>query len=221
MRAMRSSAGLTLVEFLVAVAVLGVGLGVLAWVLAGASTANRANYERVVALETSQIVVQVLEYHVRLAGYVGFDREDRVSSLCGPSFEVETATVEGARHDIITVRYFEDRTFGGSVSTNNRQCFDDRITRVTFDADGGFLRQNGAAIVGGVARFEVVEALSGTGDVFTVFPLDDLELEMTTGVLIRVVFDDGTVANVPVPFVNRQRVFLGTDQDVDDDEQEE
>lgn len=222
MRAMRSSAGLTLVEFLVAVAVLGIGLGVLAWVLAGANAANRANYDRVVALEASQIVSQVLEYHVRLAGYVGFDRDDRVSSLCGPSFEVSEVRDDDDEYlgDRITVRYYEDRTFGSTSSTNNLQCFDDWITRVTFDVDpdGGFLRQNGAAIVGGIARLEVVEALTNTGDVFTDFPLTSADLELTTGVLMRVEFDDGTIANVPVPFVNRQRVFLGDDPDVDDGE---
>lgn len=218
MRAIRSSAGLTLVELLVAVAVLGIGLSVLAAVLVGANNANRVNYERVVSLEASQIVAQVLQYHVRLAGYVGYDRDDRVSSLCGPSFRVDKATeVVGGnvrQRDAITVRYFEDRTFGGSVSTNNRQCFDDQVTRVTFDTDGAFLRQNGAAIVGGVTEFEVVEALTNAGSVLTAFPLDEEDLLITTGVLMRVVFEDGTVTNVPVPFVNRQRVFQGEDEDL-------
>lgn len=202
--AVRAS-GLTVVELLVALAVLSIALGVLAATLSSANRAYRLTNDRVERAEATQLVTQVLQYHLRLASYVGADPDVRIASLCGASVAVPVD------HDVITVRYLEDRTYGAITATNNFTCGDDDITVVTFDVDGGFLRQNGAPIIGGVQSLEVVAYFDSFGLANDVFPLDETSesvLRTVTGIHVQVAFENGDLADVVVPFVNPQRVFI-------------
>lgn len=194
--------GITVVELLVALAVLGIALASLAAVLGGASRAYRLTSERVERSEATQLVTQVLQYHLRLAGYVGADPDDRIASLCGPS----VAVPEDA--DAVTIRYYEDRRYGAATATNNFTCGLDDVTVVTFDAADGFFRQNSAPVIGGVESFEVVAYFDSLGFEHDTFPFTEATLSTATGISVEVTFENGDVAAVVVPFVNPQREFI-------------
>lgn len=194
--------GFTILELLVALAVLGIALAALASVLGGTNRAYRVTSERVERSEATQLVTQVLQYHLRIAGYVGADPNNRIASLCGPSVVVP------ANAQSVTVRYFEDRTYGAATATNNFTCGLDDVTVVTFDASGGFFRQNAAPVIGGVDGFEVVAYFDTFGTENDTFPFTEAALSTATGIAVRVSFENGDIADVVVPFVNPQREFI-------------
>lgn len=215
----RGPAGITIVELLVALAVMGIALLTLAATLGIANRSNRINAERVATSEARLLITQILQYHVRLAGYVGANPATRVGSLCGRSVDVP------ASGDRITVRYVEDRAYGATAPINTVKCSTgDEVTHVTFRAHDGFLLQNEAPVLDGVTGFEVLAYIDVNGDAIDVdevdFETSPQELRNMVGVSMVVTLDADRPINLVIPFVNPQRAFIGTVQEEEEAEEE-
>lgn len=168
----KANQGLTVLEVLLAAAVLVILLGALAGVLASVRRSYQVTERTTREQETAELASQILHYDIRLAGYRGIDNEVESRNFSGP-----TLVVQEGDSDSISVRYFEDRFTGGEVTEQ----------AVTFDVTGGHLRRNGEAVVEGVTRLKVVEYVHRDGERSTTKPpLNELaalalELEFTSG----------------------------------------
>lgn len=209
----RDQRGITVVELLVALAVLSIAFGILVSVLTSSAQANRVTAERVAIAEASQLASQILVYHVRLAGYVGASPDNRVGTVCGASVEI------GPDGSSVTVRYFEDRLYGAETATNDFVCnTGDVVTHVTFSSDGNAMLQNGQPAVAGVTALEVVEYfVSGAGS-SSVFPIPPATLPLVSGLTLRLTFVDASTRDVLVSLVNPQRLFFDAELPIEESE---
>ncbi|MDZ7800520.1 MAG: type II secretion system protein [Trueperaceae bacterium] len=206
--ARRSSQGVTLIELLVALAIMGVLLAALASILNTTNTAYRTHARAVDQSEVRFLVTQILRYHVRLAGYVGSTGE-QVNTVCGRS--VEATKGSGSGSDALTIRYFEDRRYEADEPTNSTLCSNgDSVTHITFSASDGFFTQDGEAVVEGVTGFEVEEFVASSDEAIAPFEVSAEQLGQLTGVRIGVQFEEAAPLNLTIPFANRQNDFFGS-----------
>lgn len=206
---MKGRQGITILELLIAAAVLGILLAGINSILVSGVRAQRVTAQVVDRSEVRLIVRKVLDYHLRLAGYLGADPAQQVGSLCGPSIETSG---DGST---VTVRYFEDREYGAATPINNRECtFESAvnpITEMSFSAGGGFLLQNGEPVIEGISGFSVIGFVGAAGtDVSLVDYLNEGVLGTIRAVTVEVEFVEGDSLIQTVPFVNRQALYTGT-----------
>lgn len=111
--------GFTLVELLVAAALMVLLLSALGGLFISASRAYRTNDEMSDRQQGANVAAQLLSYEIGLAGYKGSD-----AAASGREFKsagVEESTLEIVRgtsataSDTVTVRYYEDRLGGDPV----------------------------------------------------------------------------------------------------------
>lgn len=110
----RRTQGFTLVELLIAAAILVTLLGMLGSIFLGSQRAYRTNEGVSNERQNAQALTELLQYEVGLSGYRCVDS---VGSATGRVFSGSPLTVvdgAGGTPDRVTVRYYEDRFTGGA-----------------------------------------------------------------------------------------------------------
>ena len=113
--AARSRAGISLVELLVFMALLGVILAVMASLVASGGNGRRVNDQVNQRATTIETVAQLIGYEVGLAGYRGTG----ATAFQTNTFADRTLAIQrgsGTDPDSVTVRYYEDRFYDGATT---------------------------------------------------------------------------------------------------------
>jgi len=140
---MRSSKGITLIELLIAGAILLVLIGSLGSLLVSSSRAYEAN--RAVSSASGQLrsAVQAIQYDVALAGFCGVQAECEIVDALSVTF----SEVDGRRViDSIEVAY-----------TENRYVAAEAVQRVRYQVDGASLVRS----VGGATPVAIADGILG------------------------------------------------------------
>lgn len=189
---MRRDAGFTLLELLVAGAVLVVLLGALGGVLNSSRRAYEANRSVTEAGARLRNAIEAIRYDVGIAGYCV---EPASCDLGGPGLEVAVAEEDGDRVITgITARYEEDRFASGVTSASYRVV------------DGHLMRRSGGvdrAVAEGIQRLVLLGYRSNENDsptrVYTPPPLQSL-----SGLDVRIEYlQGGTVQSEDITFTLR------------------
>lgn len=187
---MRRAHGLTLVELLISIAILGSILGVLSALFL---STNRAYERNQILSETQQTVeatTQLLSYELSLAGYRGVDVT--APGFASRDFGGQNVLVVSPDRQRITVRYYEDRFVG---------C--PRLTEATFA-----VRMSAKALTRDVRTFECGErynpSKTSSGAQQVVLGVTRLEVlsHSATGIQVRITFEGGSQRVIPVTFHN-------------------
>lgn len=126
----RARWGFSLIELLVAAAILSILLAVLANVFVGTSRGYRASEASATTLQRAQIAASLLTYEVGLAGYRGVGASFATNAFPSPTQTLLITRTSGI--DEIRTRYYEDRyQQDGTVDTTLRD--------VTYGVSGGNL----------------------------------------------------------------------------------
>jgi prepilin-type N-terminal cleavage/methylation domain-containing protein len=209
----RERAGFTIIELLIASAVIAIVLGATTALLAQSYRAYQLNQQLSERQQEIEGAVKILSYDVALAGYRGNTLTDVARTFDDPTIQVFTGGAsagEGAS-DRLVVRYFEDtdRLFGGTDA-----CGSPCVVTYDVDDDGGTLllyRQEGTSeergIVQEVESFRVLQYITRAGQPCTfgaleegcpAFPND------LAGLNIEIRFTNGGTWRFPVGITNAQ-----------------
>lgn len=150
---LRSAAGITIIELLIASTILVTILGSLGGLYVSSSRAYQANRSTTASSGQLRSAVQALQYDVSLAGYCG------TASQCNlPSALELTVSTEGElrRIDSLESSYVEDRYTGSAAAQTIRYTLrDGRLMR----SEGG---ANAVAIAEGITTLELLGYRSRT-----------------------------------------------------------
>lgn len=210
MTSSRRRDGFTVIELLVASAIIAIVLGATTALLVQSYQAYRLNQTLSERQQEIEGAVKILSYDVALAGYRGSTLADVSRTFGGPTIEVLKGVSAGGS-DRLIVRYFEDadRLFEGTDACGS-PC------TVTFDVgeeDGVLLlyRQEGASdergIVQEVESFQVVQYISRDGRECTFGPVDEgcpPFPEDLAALNVQITFSDGGEWRFPVGISNTQ-----------------
>ena len=203
--------GFTVIELLVASAVIAVVLGATTALLARSYQAYRLNQELSERQQEIEAAVKILSYDVALAGYRGTGAADMTRTFAAPTIQVFTGGAAAAGSDRLVVRYYEDtdRLFDGGDSCGS-PCV---VTYDVDDQDGDVLlfREEGTAGVRGIVQqvqsFRVLQYIARGGQTCTFgdvepgcppFPEDLAALN------VEIRFRDGAVWRFPIGITNPQ-----------------
>lgn len=158
---MRSRSGITIVELLIAAAIVGVLLLITAQLYGGTVRAYRVNEEVSETRQGIQAAISLLQYEIGLAGYRCTDGSALTRTFASDPLIAVDGTA-GAP-DRITVRYYEDRYASGSCE----------FTSVDYFVEGGALYrqvdgQAAVEAVQGVQDMQVVAWLNRANSEFAV-----------------------------------------------------
>ena len=199
---LRASArfGLTLVELLIALAVLSLMLAATAALIVGSARTQQAVDTQIRRTSTATAVTELITYEVALAGYSGTAAVPVASS--GSSVEVVLGTAEGVS-DSITVRFLEDAFLGGE---------DDGQRLITYrvNADGQLVREadgESSVLVDGVVELRVLEFIGRDRSVTSAAPGAVLPAEVA-GIRVEVRFLEDQTWTFLVGLYNRQSVVV-------------
>jgi prepilin-type N-terminal cleavage/methylation domain-containing protein len=131
--------GFSLVELLVAAAILGILLAVLSAIFVSASGGYRATAASADLQQRAEIVTRLLTYELGLAGYRGVDANYKLRPLSAPALTLTIGAGSGS--DQIRTAYFEDRYVGA-----------DPIERVVTYSIGTVPNINGNVLMRSVAN---------------------------------------------------------------------
>lgn len=205
---MRQAKGFTLLELLVAAAIMIVILAALGGLFVSTIRANQINTRASEGQQNAEAAIQLLKSEVALAGYRGTDSGAGTRPFVPPDAPTLVVTTETSARDRITVRFFEDRYVTVSTSCPTIPCertltFGVNSTNeLTRQLDGG----NNFAVVEGITGLKVTNysSLSATGTVTnsTTMPADRKTLR---GITVRLTFTDTTTKNVAIALSNPQQ----------------
>ena len=119
--------GITVIELLIAAAIVGVVLAITLQLYGGTVRAYRVNEEVAETRQGIQAAISLLQYEIGLAGYRCTDGS-ALTRTFGSSPLIAVDGSSGAS-DSITVRYYEDRYVAGSCE----------LTQVTYYVEDGSL----------------------------------------------------------------------------------
>jgi prepilin-type N-terminal cleavage/methylation domain-containing protein len=105
----RRQHGITLVELLIAAAILSVLLGVLAAAFGLGARGYRATSDAALVQQRSEIASTLLSYEVGLAGYRGVGATYASNTFTTPTHRLVITRGSGGASDSIRTRYYEDR----------------------------------------------------------------------------------------------------------------
>jgi Tfp pilus assembly protein PilW len=187
---MRQRSGITLIELLIAAAIMIIVLTALTNLFVSTTRAYQANERASELQQNMEAAAQLLKYDIALAGYRG--TENLCVSLGGAPISVTTGT--GTNPDSITVRYCEDRYSSLTLQ---------EVTFSISTASGvlNLFRQQGDSnqpIVEGVANLKVVSYRNGSGTLQTTMPA----LNNLAGLTIRLTFVNGATRDVSIVLHN-------------------
>jgi prepilin-type N-terminal cleavage/methylation domain-containing protein len=195
----RLRSGMTLVELLVAAAMLGILLAALAGMFVSTHRAYRVTETVTERQQAVEALKHALIYDIGRAGYRG------TSGTCGAggcfdsnTFSASTLSITKAASDTVVVRYYEDpgRLFDGGTAYV--------LQTVTFTVSDGNLVRNGNTLVFDVTRLEVTEFVLRSGDSVAVTAGMSIPDDLA-GLTINVTMLDGTVHEVLVGLDNLQQ----------------
>lgn len=201
---MGARAGVTLVELLVFMALLGVILAVMASLVSAAGNGRRVNDQVNQRTTTVETVAQLIGYEVGLAGYRGTGATAfQTNTFADRTLEIQRGT--GDDPDSVTVRYYEDRFYDGATTP----ALVEATYAIGDNADGvpSLLRaENGGPavpVVTGVASIKLALLVRRTGEAepaasATVVPTD------LTGLSFDIELPDGTAGRFLVNLTNPQ-----------------
>lgn len=207
MKTMRLALGFTLVEMLIASAILGVILAALTGLFSSSSNALRTNKTLSDQQQNAAISEQVLKYELGLAGYRGVSQNDLIgNTFTGHTLSVTRGT--GSASDSIRVKYFEDRLYGEGST--------DILRDVTFSirTSGGksyLTRKEGSGtasnLVEGVTQLKVLNYIKRNGDVI---PASSTIPNTLVGLQVKLEFTNAPAKTVFVSFQNPQITSTST-----------
>jgi prepilin-type N-terminal cleavage/methylation domain-containing protein len=186
----RRAHGLTLVELLISIAILGSILGVLSALFLSTNRAYERNQALSEAQQTVETTTQLLSYELALAGYRGVDVT--APGFTSRNFGGQDPVVVSPDRQRITVRYYEDRFVG---------C--PRLTEATFA-----VRTSAKALTRDVRTFECGERYNpnktSSGAQQVVLGVTKLEVltHSATGIQVKITFEGGSQRVIPVAFHN-------------------
>ena len=196
-----SSAGLSLIELLLALAVFGVVLTATLTVLVSSLRVQRVAEAQSERIQETEAVVHLINYEVGLAGYTRTQAPQSFSNPDGPTI----AVVRGDGSDRIRVRFFEDPDFLPTGDSGERL--------VEYRVDGGTLVRedilNDAVdeLVGGVRSMLIVAFIGREREVLTEAQVESGDSEIA-GVRVTVRYVDESEWTFLVGLYNRQRVSI-------------
>lgn len=204
---MNKKPGFSIIELLLAAAIFGVLMSILASMFNGANRSHRAIENVANRMQLADVASQLLSYEIGLAGYRGVNQATVAANDFGGTNTSRLIITKGPSEgsDTITTRYYEDRFVSSTV-----------LRTVTYSVGtvGGIsslLRQDGTGTypaVYGVSKFQVKTYVARDGTRLSATssqalptnpPLVALELELT--------FSEGTVRTFAVSLSN---LDLGT-----------
>lgn len=196
----QKQSGFTLVELLVAIAVLGILLAVLGQIFVSGARAYRATEAVTDRQQEASVASQILTYEIGLAGYKGTNENDHTKPL-NRTFLIEKGT-DG--NDAVTVFYYEDRDFGADALAGLHE------TRF-YVQDGILYRQeeqeSGKPVVHGIQKLTVTSLIERGGG--EIIPVPGVAVPSDLAALnIQLTFVSATgefVWRFPVGFSNYQR----------------
>lgn len=204
---MRQRSGFTILELLVAAAIMIVILGALSGLFASTVRANRTNTRSSEGQQNAEAAVQLLKSEVALAGYRGTDTQASFRTFPAPTTSTLDVTADSSTRDRISVRFFEDRPNGavtnaGSPTVRTLTFGINSDSELTRQQDGGFNR----AVVEGVTNLKVTSyrSLSSTGSVVT-SPTMPTNKATLRGLTVRLTFADTTTKDVAIALPNPQQ----------------
>jgi len=208
----RARSGFTILELLIAGAVIAIVLGATTALLARSYQAYQLNQELSERQQEIEGAVKILSYDVALAGYRGNTLADVARTFGAPTIRVFSGgATAGAGSDRLEVRYFEDtdRLFGGDDA-----CGSPCVVTYDVDDDNGTLllyRQEGTSeergIVQQVESFRVLQYISRAGQTCTFGAVEEgcpTFPENLAGLNIEIRFSDGGTWRFPVGITNTQ-----------------
>ncbi len=196
----RREGGFTLLELLLAVALLIVVLATLATLFANSREAYGVNEEITDRQQTIQSAINVFRYEISLAGYRGTCAGAPTRSFAEPTFELARGDVS----DSVTVRYFEDRWPANACGT---------LRETTLFVDDGqnvlYMRRDGGTpepALANVHSFRVVNFMDQQGGRATEVPPAGF-----IGIDVRVDYEDpiGSFSQFVVGVKNPQQNLVG------------
>jgi prepilin-type N-terminal cleavage/methylation domain-containing protein len=198
----RNHRAFTLVELLVAGAILGILLTVLANLFVSSNRASQRVDQLSDQQQQAQATRQVLQYELGLAGYKGTDNGFASRTFTGSTLTVTTGA-NSTQPDSIQVQYFEDRNY---ASTNTTVA---RTVTFSIGDDNGtsslFRRQDtgsAVAIIPGVSNLKVASYIRHDDSKAVTEPnnLSALELNVT--------YTSGNQDTILVVFQNAQTITI-------------
>src|SRR5690625_842931 len=176
----RRTAGFSIVELLIGMAVLGVLLAVLGSLFLGTRRAYETNVTVTESAARVRTVIEFLEYDVALAGYTGLGAAEE---LTGPSLALKEchdagcnpAKLPGRLLETLTVRYVEDRyTADGSAHELlvTYTVADGRLFRCESTGPDCPLEEPGTELAEGIAGLELVNYRTASGGPAAILPDD-------------------------------------------------
>jgi Tfp pilus assembly protein PilW len=149
-------AGLTIVEMLIAAAILGIVLLVLGNYLVVTNNAYDVTVDSIDELQEAQAAIKLLKYELSLAGYRGTDNSYDTNTFNNE--QTLSVTRRNSGSDDIEIRYFEDRFYDGTGSA--------ALQTVTYSiVNGNLSRQAGATnqTIIAAEKLKVTRYLKKTG----------------------------------------------------------
>lgn len=205
-----SRGGFTIVELLIAAAIFTLVLGALTSLFVNTNRAYQVNERVTERQQDAEAAFQLLTYEISLAGYRGSCRDDYENNAF--SGDGRTLIVNKGTSDMITVRYFEDRSFAGSDDCDDplRVVEEQHVTFGVNTADNTLYRQVGTgdelALVSNIVRLEVVHYIRRSGERVAAEP--GVAIPEDIGALnIQITFADESVWRFPIGLNNPQ--YLG------------
>jgi Tfp pilus assembly protein PilW len=198
---LRNSDGITLVELLIAAAILGVLLAALTGLFTGSARGMQANQQLSDRQQNAAVAEQVLKYELGLAGYKGVTSNALTRTFPG---DITLAVTRGSSTspDTVRVQYYEDRLYGeGSAAVLRDVSFSVQTNK----GKSYLARREGTGttnnLVEGVTNLKVTNYVRRNGDIdpatSTIPPtLVGLQLELT--------FSDAPAKTVFISFQNPQ-----------------
>jgi len=185
----RARSGFTVLELLLATAMLGTLLALLAGLLQGTQRAQDANEQLSLEQQSVEAASELLRYELSLAGFRGTDAAYGSRDFGGlPALELSPS------RDQIKVRFYEDK-FQPQPKLNEVvfKIKSDRTALVRKAGRGRFQE-----VARGVTGFNVTEFRLKNGGVSTQVP----DLAQLSGLTVQLSFADGSNRDIPVQFHN-------------------
>jgi prepilin-type N-terminal cleavage/methylation domain-containing protein len=203
MRTPHSNKGITLVEMLIASAILGVILAALTGLFSSSSNAMQSNKTLSDQQQNAAVSEQVLKYELGLAGYRGVSQDDLDNNTFSGTGQTLLVTKGiGTASDSIRVRYFEDRLYG--------EGSEDVLRDVTFaigpsNGKSYLTRQEGSGtaspLVEGVTKLKITNYVKRNGEVI---PAGNTIPNTLVGLRLTLGFSDAPDKTIFVSFQNPQ-----------------
>lgn len=184
----RRTSAFTLVELLIAGAMLIVLLGALGSMFVSTLGANRANREATAASGQLRSAIESIQYDVSMAGFRGVDggaADRHVADGLTISFDASvTSDDDGRRIDALSTRYYETRYTSDGTPTLHDVSYrvsDDRLTRRVGSADD-------VPVAEGIVGLDLIHYRRSSGSKSSPFAAPPGDL---TGIDLRLTYRQG------------------------------